>query len=68
MKVHHHKCADCGAKTECGGEWEQNFDGWPEVICREFHQAGGETDPDFVCDLCAGKRDARRELDAAENV
>lgn len=55
-RVHHHKCQDCGVKTECGGEWEQNYDGQPEVICREFHISGG-LNPDFVCATCADKRD-----------
>lgn len=39
-KPHHHPCQTCGAKTECGGTWEENYDGWPEVICREFHLDG----------------------------
>lgn len=51
-KVHHHPCAVCHAKTECGGEWEQNYDGIPEVICREYHLPDGRTNPDFLCDVC----------------
>jgi len=63
VAVHHHPCADCGAKTECGGSWEENYDGFPEVICREWHLSGGFTNPDFVCESCDLKRAeaARRE-------
>lgn len=50
-KPHHHPCQRCGAKTECGGTWEQNYDGVPEVICPEFHLEGG-INPDFICDDC----------------
>jgi hypothetical protein len=56
-RIHHHKCQDCGAKTECHGEWEQNYDGYPEVICREFHGDGGTINPDFVCPDCADKHE-----------
>lgn len=61
QRVHHHKCHDCGAKTECPGEWEQNYDGWPEVVCREFDQARS----DFVCDDCHAKREAEAAADMA---
>ena len=49
---HHHACQRCGAKTECGGVFEQNDDGWPEVTCREFHLPGGDLNPEFVCETC----------------
>lgn len=55
--VHHHPCQDCGVKTECGGDWEQNYDGVPEVICREFHLDGGSINGDFLCDACLAKAD-----------
>lgn len=54
QRIHFHKCHDCGAKTECPGEWEQNFDGVPEVFCREYALASF----DFVCDACEDKRKA----------
>lgn len=57
VPVHHHPCQDCGAKTECGGTWEENYDGFPEVICREWHQPNGTINSDFVCDDCQWKRD-----------
>lgn len=46
-KIHHHPCQACGVKTECGGDWEQNYDGSPEVVCREFHLPSGGLNPDF---------------------
>ena len=55
-KVHHHPCQDCGAKTECGGVFEQNYDGWPEVICAEWHTHDGPN-PDYVCETCYRKRE-----------
>jgi len=61
---HHHPCQDCGAKTVCPGEWEENYDGIPEVICREFHQDGG-INFDFVCADCDAQRMAQADADAA---
>lgn len=52
VKVHHHPCQQCGAKTECGGTWEENYDGEPEVICAEYHLSGGQVNSDFICDGC----------------
>ena len=56
---HSHPCQSCGEKVECGGTWEENYDGIPAVICAEFHRPGGGTNGDFLCDLCAEDRDAR---------
>ncbi len=54
---HHHKCADCGAKTECCGQLEDNYDGWPEIICVEYHlHATCDPNPDFICEACDWKR------------
>lgn len=65
---HHHRCADCQTKTECCGQLKDNFDGSPEIICVEFHLAGGETNPDFICEGCAWKREdaeaRERDMDA----
>ncbi len=57
VKPHSHPCQDCGAKTECGGTWEENYDGFPEVICPEYHLAGGDINRDFICEGCQWKRD-----------
>ena len=53
VKPHSHPCQSCGAKTPCPGTWEENYDGWPEVICREFHLESGILNPDFFCSGCA---------------
>ncbi len=66
VAVHHHPCADCGAKTECGGTWEENYDGFPEVICREFHLSSGDTNPDFICHRCNEKQLAAEAKERAE--
>lgn len=58
---HHHPCQICHAKTECGGTWEENWDGFPDVICREFHQAGGFVNPDFSCEDCEALTEAEQE-------
>lgn len=34
--IHHHTCA-CGLRFPCSGQWERNYDGWPEVICTHYH-------------------------------
>lgn len=52
---HHHPCQQCGKKVECGGSWEENYDGFPEVICAEFHLSNGTLNPDFVCEECSEK-------------
>lgn len=54
QRPHTHPCHDCKVKVECPGEWEQNHDGWPEVVCLEYERAGF----DFVCDVCEEKRKA----------
>lgn len=67
VKPHHHPCADCGRKTPCPGTWEENYDGWPEVVCSEFHDMPSQSIADavnhrtptnsaFVCDDCAEQR------------
>lgn len=66
-KPHHHPCQDCGVKTPCGGVYEENYDGFPAVICPEFHLAGGEINSSWICDGCQWKRDdeAAAELQEA---
>ena len=50
-RQHYHPCKKCGVKTPCPGDYVQNYDGFPEVICDEH----GDTDPDFVCEDCYDK-------------
>lgn len=52
VKVHHHACATCRKKTECGGSWEENYDGEPAVICREYHLTNRTINPEFLCERC----------------
>jgi len=62
QKLHHHPCQTCGKKTECGGNWEQNYDGIPEVICREFHLEGGVFNHHFICHDCNEKGMAKGQV------
>ena len=50
--MHKHPCQCCGTMTPCCGDREENYDGWPDVICRSFHLPSGETNPDFLCVDC----------------
>lgn len=63
-RIHHHPCQRCGKKAECPGEWEQNYDGFPEVICPEFHQNAG-INPDFICEDCEAQPDEPETGEAA---
>ena len=49
-------------QTECPGTWEENFDGWPEVICDEVDKRHNEP----ICDECYEKRLATEANDALE--
>ncbi len=50
-KPHRHRCFHCGAMTECTGEIEQNHDGFPELVCREY-DAPPSQPSDFICEAC----------------
>ena len=52
-RPHQHPCHRCQAPVECCGDIEQNYDGWPEFICREYHGPLGSINADFMCDACA---------------
>jgi len=52
VKPHHHPCAKCKTKTECSGTWEENYDGFPEVICPEYHLPSVEIAL-CLCEACA---------------
>jgi len=51
-KPHSHPCSVCGAKTECSGAWEENYDGEPAVICPEYHLPNVLLRYDFMCEGC----------------
>ena len=58
-RPHHHPCSHCQARTECCGDIEQNYDGWPDWVCREYDQLRGRVyyrNSDFLCDACAEKQ------------
>lgn len=65
---HHHPCQTCGAKTECGGTWEQNYDGYPDVTCPEFHVVGGLLNPDFTCPDCSARELAQHRPMTMDDV
>jgi len=70
-RPHHHPCGRCGVKVECGGDIEQNYDGFPEWICREYHTLANQEfrdRDDFLCEDCSEIRDAQAAADLAENV
>ena len=62
---HHHPCRACGVKTECPGAWEENYDGFPAVICPEYHLDGGVINPDFLCDACYATQAAELAIEVA---
>jgi len=62
---HRHPCAICGVKVECPGEYEQNVDGEPEVICREFMDWNRR---EFLCQDCGEQQAMRTVNDMLENV
>jgi hypothetical protein len=68
---HKHRCDDCKRPTECCGQIEQNFDGFPEWICREYHTIERSGDVElrgFLCDECGEKAAADYAADLADNV
>jgi hypothetical protein len=51
-RAHSHTCSRCQRSFGCAGELIRNWDGYPEVICRLFHE-DGESRPQFrQCDDC----------------
>ena len=37
-REHSHPCRSCGAKVPCRGRLIRNYDGFPEVICSDYHE------------------------------
>lgn len=50
-RTHAHPCRHCEKPVPCSGNWEQNYDGWPDAICPEYHLATGEIE-DVLCEDC----------------
>lgn len=55
---HSHPCKRCGVRVECCGDIEQNFDGFPEWICREYHNLQTGSIEDLLCEDCTELVDA----------
>jgi hypothetical protein len=52
MTINHtHPCAHCAVALPCGGTYELNHDGMPEVICSAVHRPGGVVRA-VVCERC----------------
>lgn len=62
-RVHFHDCVSCQQQYACDGELEGNTDGWPEVICVEFHERWCRT-----CDECRERHALAANADALENI
>lgn len=56
MRAHTHECQQCRTRFECSGAQEHNYDGYPEVWCRDYHDAGWDKCPD-----CEMENEALRE-------
>jgi hypothetical protein len=56
---HEHDCTTCKLPFPCPGTLERNWDGFPEVICTFYHEAGNTECEDCVaaeaCDWCGAK-------------
>ncbi len=65
-RPHGHDCQgkDCIVSVECSGELELNPDGFPRVICPEFHRPGGTINPDWLCEACSEKAEADAQTEA----
>jgi hypothetical protein len=48
---HTHPCERCQQPVACGGDFERNDDGWPEVVCTAYHLPSG-TMAHVVCEAC----------------
>lgn len=57
-KGHTHPCALCGKPTECHGDWERNYDGFPEAICTDYHLPSGSI-AEVLCESCRDDRERR---------
>ncbi len=55
-RVHTHPCAGCQTPVFCHGEQVENYDGFPLVICTEYHEPGGGIAAVW-CAACDGRDD-----------
>jgi hypothetical protein len=66
-RLHSHPCEHCETPVECSGEFERNHDGFPEVICSDYHLRSGAI-RDVFCESCEHAERLREAADAMENV
>ncbi len=64
QRPHVHRCIRCKALVECGGAYEQNLDGEPEIICPEYHLPGGAI-AEVTCEACDEKIAAELAIERA---
>lgn len=57
-RPHTHPCSRCDQAVPCAGEWESNYDGYPEVICSHYHLETGGT-AECVCEDCRESSERR---------
>jgi hypothetical protein len=62
---HKHPCDHCHTPTDCDGDTQENYDGFPEWICLDYHVISRS---EFLCDACGEKAEAAYQADMAENV
>lgn len=63
-RPHAHPCRNCKTPVECCGEIVQNWDGFPEFICREYHNEHTGGIEVVLCESCfeAEEKQAAAEL------
>lgn len=62
--MHSHPCSHCQTPVDCNGGEEQNYDGWPDVICVTYHI---DNHADVLCDDCLRDEDLRHDADMEQN-
>ena len=46
---HTHPCERCHVATDCSSDLEDNYDGWPEVVCVDYDMHSHD---DWFCEAC----------------
>ena len=54
-RPHFHPCSTCPSVVPCHGEWERNYDGFPEAICPNYHLPNGEV-AELQCEECLERK------------
>ena len=60
-RAHTHRCTSCNLDFECHADLSRNYDGWPEVVCDQYH-IGNVT----VCEECYEQAKQRTAADLKE--